>query len=410
MNLSIYPFLVIFILLLPNKSFCQATEIIQKISDKLVDEGFQNIGVATDNNTLIVQYENRRYRLEALALKQVIGLVGTELPTEIDTLIVITQQLNIPILTTTIPVASYQKSRQDTTSNNAIDFAKTIKVQQKLPKSYATQTFANQNRGNYKFELEIEPELRLGLGGFPDPVVHQFNLLPTAHFYLWKGARASFQTTLPIFNEFDIPEETFFRPRILQLEQRLRLPAQTYLYLTAGYFTENRYGGQAELGKYFWNGRLLLRAKAGYTGYATYVNEPEIAWQITRPSYLDYQFGADYYFKKWNVIASAEYAKTLSDQHILRLSTMKYFNEVNIGFFVFRSERGNNFGFQCAIPLAPKKYFKPGFLSVRPSKHFRYTYYGTQKYVRQYFTKNALRNSMRRLEPFFIQRQLAFGL
>lgn len=365
---------------------------LEKIENLLIQEGFQSVGAKFNSNKLIVTYENRRYRLEALAIEKIATLIQSENLQDIDTLILVTQKFNIPIISTTYLLSS--------------DSASFLHTQQKIAPT--EKNFKNQlkNKGNYRLELEVKPQLRLALGGFPDPVVHQINLIPQLHFYLWKGARFSFQTIIPISNEFETPTEKYVRPGIVQLEQRFRLPAQTYIGLTAGYFTKNRYGGLAEVGKYFFNGNLLLRAQAGYTGLAVYEKEPDKVWKISRPDYLDYQFGADYYFKKWNVIASVDYAKTLFGQTMLRGSVLKYFKEVNIGFFAFKTERGLNYGLNCAIPLFPKKYFKPGFFSIRPSRALDYTYHGTQNYVTQYRSIQDLKIFMQRLEPFFINQQI----
>lgn len=367
----------------------------------LTQEGFQNVMAFYDYNQLIVSYENRRYRLESEAIKQIVRLLDGEVSSEINQLVIVTRKLNIPILYTTIPLTTNTKSQP-----NSLTLPTTGKVNLKEVESYDFSQRPASNTGNYRIELELKPELRLALGGFPDPVVHQFNILPALHFYLWKGARLSWQTTLPIWNEFDIPDQRSWRPRIIQLEQRFRLPAQTFVGLSMGYFTKNRYGSVVELGKYFWNGNLLLSGKVGYTGYANYEKEPAKVWKIGVLDYVDYKIEANYYFKKWNVISRVEYAKTLFDQYMLRGSVSKYFKEIEIGFFVYQTQKGNNYGFHCAIPLMPKKYFKPSFLSIRPASSFDYIYHGTQNYVTQYETIRDLGSFMRQLEPFFIQRQL----
>lgn len=374
----------------------------QNIRFLLHQEGFQNVGAIYDYDKLIISYENRRYRLESQAIKKIVNLLYPEIPKGIQKLIIISQKLNIPILHTTVPLTDYQTFRQDTSHLGRANW--NVSLQSNQDEKFSSVLISN--KGNYKIELELKPELRLAIGGFPDPVVHQLNLLPILHFYLWKGGRFSVQTSLPIWNEFENSEESFWRPSIIQLEQRFRLPFQIFASFSGGYFTKKRYGGVIELGKYFCNGNILLRGKLGYTGYANYEKEPERIWKIGRLDYLDYKLGLDYYFPKWNVVASVEYAKTLFDQNMLRGSVSKYFKEVEIGFFVFNTQKGNNYGLHCSIPLFPKKYFKPGFFSIRPSTSFDYIYHGTQNYVTQYRTIQDLHTFMKRLEPFFIQRQL----
>ena len=129
-------------------------------------------------------------------------------------------------------------------------------------------------------------------------------------------------------------------------------------------------------------------------------------WEYTDIDYLDYNIAAKYWFKDWNTEVKLEYGTALFDKEQLRLSVLQHFNEVDIGFFALRTQRGNNYGMQFNIPIFPKKYWKPKRLSIRPSNYLEYTYHATQTFVEQYATGSTVEDYYRQLNPAFLKKQL----
>ena len=272
--------------------------------------------------------------------------------------------------------------------------------------------------------MEIEPQFRFSFGGYPDPVIP--SIQPTSYFenvYLWRGATFEFQGVLPILDEFDIPEEKFVRPRLFTFNQYLRLPANSFLGISAGYFTNNSYGGELELSKFLLNGNLQIRSKIGYTGFASYpkirgYDDPQPGWQISDLDVIDYRFNLDYRFPKWDLLVQLEYGKYISPDKVARFTIIRQFNEITFGFFVFIEdvpkrlsfqndiEPENNYGFHLAIPLFPKKYHKPGLFQIKPSRFIQYTYHAAQYFPTQYDTGNNIWELTNQLNPSFIQNQL----
>jgi len=101
---------------------------------------------------------------------------------------------------------------------------------------------------------------------------------------------------------------------------------------------------------------------------------------------MGYRLGADYWLSKWNTRVGLSYGKVLHQKRVLRLEVAQQFKETEIGFFAFKTDRGNNYGFQLAIPIFPKKYWKPKFISIRPANQFTYTYHSTQNRIQDYNT------------------------
>ena len=90
----------------------------EQIVETLIAEGFQSVNLAVSDNTLIVSYENRVYRLEATALKQVAKLVIAKIEKQVrlDTLVLISKQLQIPIITTKLLIKNIDLDQLDNTS------------------------------------------------------------------------------------------------------------------------------------------------------------------------------------------------------------------------------------------------------------------------------------------------------
>jgi len=361
-----------------------------EVLNQLVAEGFQSISIKQEGKIFFVAYENRVYRYEVNAIKQIIQLVAPLLVRDVEQLVIITRQQQIPIVSTQLFLRDYNDFMEG--KINKTIFINRLQISQE--DTFLTITdwqINNKNTGKFKLEIVIEPDLNLVLGGTPDPVLHQFNLIPTANLYLWKGAQFKFQGILPISNELGIPEETFVRPGILSFSQQVRLPTNLFVGISFGYYSEYRYGTSLDLTKYFINGNLALNGHLGYTGYASYpkrlgVENPEKVWQYGDWDYLDYKMGVSYFIPKWKVKMGVSYGKVLYNKKALHVSMTQQFKEARIEVFSFKTDNGYNYGVNLAIPIFSKKYWKPKVVSIKPASHLQYSYYFTQRYISEYNT------------------------
>lgn len=379
------------------------------ISKILVKEGFQSVVVQDQDSLLFISYENRVYRFEVTAMKAILNLLIEENITSIDKIVLIPKRWNIPIISVEISLKAYQQFQNKTIS--AVELSQQLNIQSHSEHIQNTAQFAPTNAGNYSLELEAAPQLRLALGGYPDAVVHQLNLVPRANLYLWKGAKLTASLILPVANEFKVPEERMVRPELVTFNQYFRLPKNIYAGVSLGYFTKYRYGGNAELGKFFLNNNLLIKGKIGYTGYASYpkrlyVDKPEKGWQRTDLDYLDYQVSVDYRLSKWDITGGITYGKALFDKDILQVHLTRQINEMSIQLYAYHTNDGENYGVQLSLPIFPKKYWKPRRLSVRPAKQFQYNYNGTRTFVSLYENGASINDLHFQLNPSFIKNQL----
>ena len=357
-------------------------------SSTLVQQGFQGVTTNSSDSTLIISFENRVFRLEANAIYNIVKTVIQKTENQYKKLILISKKQDIPLLAWEVNPADFKAIENGEISLD--------KFKQKLyvtnSSSYFDSIKKNSiNSGNYKIEIVVEPTLGLALGGFPDPVLHQINLNHSLNIFLWKGATVKLQGIFPLSNEIEVPEEKYVRPSILSFNQQVRLSKDIFVNAGIGYFTENRYGANVGVKKFYLNGNLMLKGSLGYTGFAAYpklVGEDQLLkkWQYSNLNYLDYNIGANYWLSKWNLRFGISYGKFLNEKRAIRAELVQNFKETRIGFFAFKTEGGNNYGMQIAIPFFPKKYWKPKFISVRPPTHFNYTYHSKQVYMDDYWT------------------------
>ncbi len=395
-------------------------QIAQKIVDALKEEGFQSITVRSFEDSYIVAYENRVYRFDITALRQVIEIVGDiAIAQEATKLILITKRTNLPMLSTQLSLFDYKSYKQGLLSSEAL--VKNLIISQNVDVAKQGVLLAkNENSGNYKVELVIRPYLSLELGNhvLADQFIHLIDMRPKLNFYLWKGAHFTYEFILPISSEFKetAPHWSEFRPRVISFTQQVRLPKNIFLNTSLGLFSRNRYGGSLALGKYFLNGQLLAAGKVGYTGHASYVrfdavfNQVNKGWGYTDLDYLDYKGSIHYSFPTRNFQIGIEYGKVLNNKNILRFSSRHSFKELDLNFFVYKTNDGRNYGIDISVPIFPKKYRKPKLFSVRPAKKFQYAYLSHTYLAREYQAQGMYGNFPFFLDPAYIRFQILKGL
>ena len=359
-------------------------------SSTLVQHGFQGVRTNSSDSTLIISFENRLYRLEANAVYHILKIITKDSGTQYKKLILISKKQDIPLLAWELNPNDFKALEKGKISLH--EFKNKRFVTNSSSYFDAINQFKNStNSGNYKIEFVVEPTLGLALGGFPDPVLHQINLNPSLNIFLWKGAQIKLQSIFPLSNEIEIPEEKNARIGLLAFNQQVRLPKDIFVNAGLGYFTNNRYGANLSAKRFYLNGNLMFKGAIGYTGFAAssrLVEENQIlkTWQYSNLNYLDYSISANYWLSKWNLRFGIAYGKFLNEKRAVRAEFVQNFKETKIGFFAFKTEEGNNYGMQIAIPFFPKKYWKPKIISVRTPTHFHYTYHSTQVYVNNYWT------------------------
>jgi hypothetical protein len=223
-----------------------------------------------------------------------------------------------------------------------------------------------------KTDLILHPDVRVHFGNYNHPMESQLNVIPEFQTLLYNGLFLSVSLIVPLHNDFD-DWESYNRLGPSSLNYITRLRRNYFVYATAGYFRDNRYGAQLGLKKYLAAGGLLLDARLGYSGYGfmdrgifKYSNLDEFTWSIS----------ALYFIKRYRLFASLAVHRFVYQDHGFRCDIYRFFNEFQFGFWAVHADATLNGGFQLSIPLPPPHYQPRGYFRPRLASYFDLEYSG----------------------------------
>lgn len=334
----------------------------------ILREGFENVAVLLNNDTVRIIAENRRYRFDP---KGYAHLINTILP-----FVSAKQVICIGVLKNGIPLITVYAKKSgvkpvETDTNSLIGKVDSLFVKTKIPRELALMSRKTVRNPVYnKFEFVIYPQIKIQLGNFDDPFKSQFNIAPSLEVTFARGLRFIGQIILPIQNDLE-PHGNQIRPGILSLNQFIRLPGNILTLISAGYFTRNRYGLNTEFRKYFLNGRIISGINCGYTGYAEIY---EGAWKYSGISLFTFFADGGYRIPKYDLTLKAGFGRFTDGNPGWRVDTYRQFREITVGFFALSTNGFMNGGFYFRIPLPPSKYGTRSFARIRPESYFSYEY------------------------------------
>jgi hypothetical protein len=370
---------------------------------KLVNNGFENIRVKIDEQRVVIAYENRVYRFDVEALKEILKIVVTELNDQ-QKIILIPQNRKIPIVSIETSVADCKNYFNSTSSGK--EFASKLKIDFNTDSIFSEiQKEELVNSSSFRFDITVKPQLKFEFGPYEKPVISQINIVPEIKTSWWKGMNFNYEFILPVFNEFGTKQDSV-RPGIVALNQVFRFSNNYFVSTSAGFFTQNRYGFDLEVKKYTFNGDLNFGFNFGLTSIASFSG-------MARLYYYDAftwtgSLSCEYRVTKYDLTLGLMVGKFLMGDESFRLDVSREFGEVEIGFFAIRSRTGiSNGGINLTIPLFPSHYWKPGFVRLRTNENFSWSYLvktNTDQLIGlRYNTGNRLGIYNKKLNPSFIK-------
>ncbi len=395
----------------------------------LMEDGFENVSIVHEDRRLIVTYENRVYRHEMRAIREVMAALSPLLK-EGMSVTLIPQSRGVPLFSVTIPAGEYLADVWENPPNPLYKreedgYARGLDSVWKLagailngassdemPASGIDASFdvgtawrkVQNPHGtgfwSHRFGILLHPQFSAEYGDDTELVIYDFNLVPEANASLWKGMLLTTQLVIPVHNELDQGGD-YLRPGLLTLNQVFRLPYSTFASATLGYFTQRRYGADLQVRKYFSNGRLSVGADVGYTGYAAYIDG---VWFYSRVGLLTGLFDVEYRLPLFELGLRATLGRFLYRDKGFRVDFFRQCDEVRIGFFAHKTEGGENAGVAIRIPIFPSKHLSIGSLRIGTGKEFRqeYRYRGFLNEGVYYDTGNSVDRFMKRLSPDYV--------
>ena len=399
-------------LLLLSISFPTVTLHAQSIPDgstdavvrELAGKGFENIRVARRNDTLFIGLENRVWRWQPHAAAEALKIVMPGVDSS--------GVVSLTLLRTGIPVTTVVVRRRDydclvAGAMPAAVFADSV-TSGLSDAGYrmALAGLSSNNRSFFKSDVVVIPQLKVQFGNFIHPLEVQFNIAPAIQVTFLKGMTFTGQVIFPVFNNLiGDPEGNSIRPGLVTLSQTFRLPHQFFTTVTAGYFTHNRYGVNAEVRKFLFNGKMGLGATLGYTGR---VQLTEGYFTYTPVNVFTWFCDASWRFARYDLTIRAGYGGFIDHDQGWRVDVSRQFGEVSIGFFAMQTGNVANGGFNFIIPLPPRKYGTKNHIRIRPPGYIPWEYRakGLPSYGRTFSAGMETDDLMFNLNPDYVRRNL----
>jgi hypothetical protein len=355
---------------IPSSVFSQ--ESYKGIIEKLTDEGFENVSVSAKHDTLLVFYENRRFRFEPRGMAELINIVANNNVGSFHILELVLLNNQVPMLTVSLPFEAYH----DFFTNliEAVDFNE--KVHASFDVAEFTQTkYPVYNSSRFKVDLPVIPTWSAKFGNFDNPVESNINLVPELNSTLGKGLTLKAQLIIPVQNDFlgiTKKERGVVRPGNITLNQFISLTDNFYMDITAGFFNKNRGGINFDIRKLFAEGRFQIGTNIGYTGYYSFTGiETE---HYDKQKYLTAIIGSQYRYNPYDMVVRFEIGNFLYNVFTARFEVLRQFGEVQIGFFALATKDEYDGGFRFLMPLPPGRYGKLRIARIRPAEAFGWEY------------------------------------
>ncbi len=395
-------FLLLFFTLVKNSFANDYSLLKQSLIKDLISNGFENIRIKVDDDKLILAYENRVFRFDIDAIKEVLKIVAPKLEDK-QILILIPQNRKVPLVLFEVKVSDCKDYLFSKISGK--EFAEKLNIDFLVDKIWnEIERETEFNSSNFKFDITIKPSVQFQFGPFTKPVMYQVNLVPGLYTSLCKGVSLDYECILPLHNDL-LQREDSVRTGFAVINQVFRLPGSFFISSSLGLFQGERYGFDLEAKKFYSNGDVNFGFNLGCTSLA-YFEGTKLFYsnQFTVTGSLS----SEVRLPEYNLTLGLVIGKFLMGDSSIRFDIYREFDEVQIGFFAIKSTNGiSNGGFNISIPIFPGKYCNPSTVRFRPAENFGWGYLvksnGADLIGLTYNTGNRIDYFIKQLNPEFIK-------
>ncbi len=352
-----YTCIILFICLLINNS---AADRYSKIESMMSNGGFDNVFIHLEKDNIIITYENRIYRSEHDAIKQVLNFIieSNKKPSEI---IIIPQSHGIPLVTTKYIFHNILQKGSNTYVPVSTNYGSGKYWQSILDKK---------NTSTLNVDFILKPLLNTQFGAFNNPIKKQIGFYTGCELTIKNRLQLNSFWKLMLNNEFSEKEKEI-SPGTIYLSYWSLLWGNMICSTNIGYFSHNQYGVNINLKIISQSGIHDVLLILGYTGLAYYDNN---SWYYSNIPQLSYLLGFRHHFANINADIKLFAGRFVSNDLGVRLEFLRNFGEMNLGYFVSRTEWGRNGGIMLSIPIFPHKYSRFKKVTIRPARYFDWTY------------------------------------
>lgn len=331
--------------------------------------GMENIRYAETEKMTTISFEDNTYRGTYRGIgKAVDACLKSEVMNNLQ-LVVLNNQ--IPQICINLPDALLEAYRNKEISLRQVYAQMGISVDTESAMEALQDVKNTKNRSAGKADIVVYPELFLKNTNFNKLYTYAISLSPAIEMELWKGGKITAQVVFPVATNLK-GEYRKIHPGVMTLSQEVRLKHNLFGRITAGNFTHNRMGVQADLKYRTNNGRLEFGALAGSTVYSGIVDGE--GWYISRQLRVNAAFTISAYEPHTNLQFDMQAGRYVYGDYGIRGDCSRHFGEYTIGLYALYAEGEINGGFHFAIPLPGKKWNRNHAIRIKPADYFAYTY------------------------------------
>lgn len=166
------------------------------LRDRLIQDGFVNVRVGLQGETLVVEYENIRYNHNELdAIGVVAGIVSQTAGEGAEQLRLVVRRKGLALLEIGAPLEPLRKWLQRSVPTNAPEFT----VTQRVTNNDGVRFLAGgDNPGRLKLSVMVYPSVTTLVGTEYGVFDYQLSIRPELQLPLWRGATAVARMDLPV--------------------------------------------------------------------------------------------------------------------------------------------------------------------------------------------------------------------
>ncbi|OED83780.1 YjbH domain-containing protein [Vibrio breoganii] len=338
---------------------------------KLEQEGFVNIRVGANLDTLVIALENKRYQHNTMDGAGVaLGIIsansgegvyadlprGSSKTQKVELLLL---QNKVPMLSINTELNCYREFLTSGATCEQIQFSN----QDLTAKLDQTQwRYETVNDGFGYSELIFSPVMNYAVAteyGFFD---YSIGLGTNLYTPLWKGAAVDVRHILPIANSDDY-DDGYYESDALENEvdralvhQAFRLPANTMTLFSAGLIKSDYYGGQNETQWYSTSGMHNLGFEAGY-----FTAKDSIDTEDRTPLLAHYRLSV----AQWNWQMHVQGGEFWGGDQGVKATSSHWLGDTRLDASYLNSESEQFVTLNVSIPLTFWRGMKPDYLTVR---------------------------------------------
>ncbi|MCB1219436.1 MAG: YjbH domain-containing protein [Planctomycetales bacterium] len=320
---------------------CLATEpcdIAAQVRDALVAESFENVLVGTDGDTLVIEYENRRFREQVDGLAVAALTAATHSGTGITRVVISPKLEDVPQMSFIADMDELLTFLEDP-AGSCQNF---LSVPYRYNMCPADTVFASEgNKRPGALDVSVRPTNSFVIASpFQPSWRTAFGLGLTEELSLARGTKLIARQNIPVTD--DITEKTEPVMTNAFINWNDSWDEDFFLQAQAGMISRGNYGGVAEAGKYFDNDRFKLGVSGAYI--ETDDNgDPEDSMilgelAVFEPS-LDFNI-------------SLQGGEFLEGDDGFRITSTRYFGPTQISFFAYDTNMSSPAGgFRIFLPI-----------------------------------------------------------